>query len=101
MNLNFFRSLITLFCLAFAYYVNPLLSEEIKTTKDSEYIINEDIFNKSNKKVKVKSKGFGKSLKDAKEDAVINAISEVVGTFFDSNSTIKSKSFQMGKEQIN
>ena len=97
MNLKLFRSLITLLCLAFTYYVNPLLAEDIKTTKDSEYIIKEDIFNKSNKKVNVKSKGIGKSLEEAKEDAVINAISKVVGTFFDSNSKIKLKKISDGK----
>jgi len=97
MNLNSFRSLITLLCFAFAYYGNPLIAEEIKTTNNSEYIIKEDIFNKSNKKVKVKSKGIGKSLKEAKEDAAINAISKVVGTFFDSNSKIKLKKTSHGK----
>ena len=91
MNLNLFRLFIPLIILIFVDIFNPLLSEDFQKERELEYIIEEDIFNRKNTKISVKSNGIGKSLKEAKEDAVINAISKVVGTYFDSNSKIKLK----------
>lgn len=86
----FFSNLFLFLMIITNVVLEPAISSQYKLISDSQFLIKEDLIkNKKNKIVTVYSKGVGKTLSDAKDDAAINAISKVVGTYIDSNQSIK------------
>ena len=89
MYLSFSRFLLFIF-LFFGFGYNSAWAGQKNIVSNSNFIIKDDFIKKKNQNIiKVNSIGIGKTLKEAKDDAAINAISKVVGTYFDGKKIIK------------
>ena len=76
--------------LSFWFGYDFVRSSQNSIVDNSNFLIEEDLIIKKNQNIiKVNSRGIGKTLKEAKDDAAINAISKVVGTYFDGKQIIK------------
>ena len=89
MCLSFSRVLLFIF-LFFGFGYNSARAGQNDIVSNSNFVIKDDFIKKRNQNIiKVNSIGIGKTLKEAKDDAAINAISKVVETYFDEKKIIK------------
>ena len=86
----FFNKLITFLFIIFGFASNIVIASQDNLANNSEFVIEEELLNRKELYlVKVSAKGIGNSLQEAKDDAAVNAITKVVGSYFDTSTTIK------------
>ena len=84
------NKLITFLFIIFGFASNIVIASQNTIANNSEFVIEEEILNRKKLNlVKVSAKGIGNSLQEAKDDAAVNAITKVVGSYFDTSKTIK------------
>ena len=81
---------ITFLFIIFGLASNVVIASQNTLANNSEFVIDEELLNRKKLNiVKVSAKGVGNTLQEAKDDAAVNAITKVVGSYFDTSQTIK------------
>ena len=81
---------------------NTLISnneDDDKNDNETKYVSNDDYINES-RLISLKSTGLGKSAKEAKDNALRNALEETYGIFMSSRTTIKNDDFSDDMQAI-